>query len=189
MRFAVLLATCLYGQTPDAAFEPLAKAYEAVRKRDYETAKDLAYTYIKIGESELAREEFGEAMRLDPGDLHAAKEYAFLCYETKQRAQARRIFDRIRRSGDTVAEEAFQNIDRPLREGIARWKDAIAMGADQFSAHKRRTGIGRRSLRKSMEAAAGPAQRPGGPRPCVEIARTRRRCQRGASRSIARRRA
>jgi tetratricopeptide (TPR) repeat protein len=58
-----------------------------------------------------------------------------LCHETRQQAQARRIFDRIRKSGDSVAEEAFQNIDRPLRDGIDRWKKAIAMGADNFSAH------------------------------------------------------
>jgi cytochrome c-type biogenesis protein CcmH/NrfG len=34
-----------------------------------------------------------------------------------------------------TAERAFQNIDRPLAEGIARWTQAIQLGADNFSAH------------------------------------------------------
>src|SRR5262249_8124178 len=34
-----------------------------------------------------------------------------------------------------VAEQAFQNIDRPLAAGIERWKAAIAGGADNFGAH------------------------------------------------------
>jgi len=155
MRVAVLFVIChlAIAQAPDPAYEPLARAYEALRVRDYDTAiagflkgieiapgrpavrKDLAYTYLKVGENELAREQFREAMRLAPGDDQVALEYAFLCYETKEQAQARRIFDRIRKTGNAVAEQAFQNIDRPLTEGIARWKEAIARGADNFSAH------------------------------------------------------
>lgn len=34
--------------------------------------------------------------------------YAFLCYDTKEQVQARRIFDRIRQTGNPVAEQAFQ---------------------------------------------------------------------------------
>ena len=78
---------------------------------------DFAYTSLKVGETEAARDQFGEAMRLDPGDSHVALEYAFLCNETKKQAEARRIFDRIRKTGDPVsratAEQAFQNIDTP----------------------------------------------------------------------------
>src|SRR6202043_3081010 len=89
--------------------------------------KDLAYTLLKIGENEIARDQFAEAMRLDPADQHLALEFAFLCYETKQQAEARRIFNRIRKTGDATAEQAFQNIDRPLAEGIERWTKALAM--------------------------------------------------------------
>ena len=154
----VLLAGGLAAaQTPDPAYEPLNKAYEALRGRDYDEAvnlflkaieaapdrpaihKDLAYTYLKIGENTAARGQFREAMLLDPKDLHVALEYAFLCYETKEQAQARRVFDRVRQTGDAesraTAERAFQNIDRPLAEGIERWTKAIQMGADNFSAH------------------------------------------------------
>jgi Tfp pilus assembly protein PilF len=142
---------------PDPAYEPLNKAYEAVRGRAYGDAialflkaiqaapsrpairKDLAYTYLKIGENTAAREQFREAMLLDPKDLHVALEYAFLCNETKEQAQARRVFDRVRQSADpasrATAERAFQNIDRPLAEGIARWTKAIQLGGDNFSNH------------------------------------------------------
>jgi hypothetical protein len=43
------------------------------------------------------------------------------CNETKKPAEARRIFDRIRKPAMRflpVAEQAFHNIDRPLRDGI-----------------------------------------------------------------------
>ena len=155
MRGVVFLAVCglAFAQPPDPAYEPLTRAYEALRGRDYDTAiagfvkgikaaprrasihKDLAYTYLKIGENELARDQFAEAMEIDPNDSQVAMEYAFLCYETKERQQARRIFDRIRKTGDATAEQAFRNIDAPLAAGIERWKKAIEMGADNFSAH------------------------------------------------------
>lgn len=159
MRLCILLLACgLAGaQTPDPAYAPLNKAYEALRSRNYDDAiaeflkaieaapkrpairKDLAYAYLKIGENAAARDQFREAMLLDPKDLHVALEYAFLCYETKQQAQARRVFDRVRKADDpesrATAERAFQNIDRPLAEGIERWTKAIQLGADNFSAH------------------------------------------------------
>src|ERR1035437_3913312 len=68
------------------------RAYTALRARDYDVAvpaflaaiqaaparadirKDLAYTYLKIGEPVLARDQFREAMRLGPADTAAALE-------------------------------------------------------------------------------------------------------------------
>jgi Flp pilus assembly protein TadD len=155
MRGVVLLVACgvAVAQAPDPAYEPLTRAYEALGARDYDGAvanflkgvelapgrasirKDLGYTYLKIGENELARDQFREAMRLEPNDFPVAMEYAFLCYETKEQAQARRIFDRVRQTGNAVAEQAFHNIDDPLAAGISRWKEAIAKGADNFSVH------------------------------------------------------
>src|ERR1700748_519962 len=135
-----LLAARINAQTPDPANAPLTRAYDALRIKDYDTAvaafqhaitiaadrpgvhKDLAYTFLKIGENDAARDQFAEAMRLDPRDQHVAMEYAFLCYESKQQAEARRIFDRIRQTGNATAEQAFQNIDRPLAEGSDRWR-------------------------------------------------------------------
>ena len=154
----ILLAALAAAQTPDPAYAPLEKAYAALKAKDYDHAiaafqdavkiapdrpalrKDLAYTLLKIGENEAARDQFAEAMRLDPRDDHAALEYAFLCYETKQQAVARRIFDRIRKTGNKtaapIASDAFENIDRPLREGIARWTMALELSPDNFSAHE-----------------------------------------------------
>ena len=158
---ALLLCALATAQTPapssDPAYAPLSKAYEFLRTRDYDQAiaffekaiaaaptrpsirKDLAYTLLKVGETEAARDEFGEAMRLDQTDTHVALEYAFLCYETKKEAEARRIFDRIRKTGDPAsrltAEQAFQNIDTPLRTGIDRWSKALELNPGNFSAH------------------------------------------------------
>jgi Flp pilus assembly protein TadD len=145
-------------QSRDPAYQPLERAYQALRDKNYDQAvagfeqaialapgrasirKDLAYTLLKVGENEGARYQFGEAMRLDPADQHVALEYAFLCYETKQQALARRIFDRIRKTGDaasqSTAEQAFQNIDQPLAAGIARWQKAIELDPGNFSAHQ-----------------------------------------------------
>src|SRR5579871_5540339 len=147
MRLVLYLAAAAVAcaQTPD----PAERGYAALRARDYDAAiaaflaapdranirKDLAYTYLKVGESELARDQFHEAMRLDPADITAALEYAFLCYETNQQAEARRIFDRLRKTGNAIAEQAFHNIDDPLSAGIARWRKAIELGADNFSVH------------------------------------------------------
>ncbi len=135
----------------------LNQAYEALRVKDYEAAiarfeqalrqmpndarihKDLAYAYLKTGDTEAAREQFASAVRLEPGDHHTALEYAFLCYETGERAEARRIFDRVRKTGDAssraTAQQAFENVERPLREGIARWKRAVEADPNDFSAH------------------------------------------------------
>ena len=144
------------GQAPDPAYEPLNHAYEALRSRAYEGAisyfqkaidlapqraairKDLGYTLLKVGENELARDQFRRAMEIDPADTQVALEFAFLAYETRQQAEARRVFDRVRQTpgpSAATAERAFRNIDAPLAAGIERWKSAIAMGSDNFSAH------------------------------------------------------
>jgi Tfp pilus assembly protein PilF len=162
MRPLLLLVACAVsfaqpsGVPNDPASEPLNRAYAALQSRDYDTAvshflqaidlapqrapirKDLAYAYLKIGDNDLAREQFHQAMLLDPKDLPVAMEYAFLCFESHQEAQARRIFDRIRKSDSPsaqVAERAFHNIDDPLSAGVDRWQKAIALGANTFDAH------------------------------------------------------
>ena len=143
---------------PDPANAVLESAYAALRAGDYDSAaaffrealrvapgraavrKDLAYTYLKIGENEAARDEFAEAVKLAPDDEHAALEYAFLCHETKRTREARLVFDRLRQSPDAAiratAEQAFQNVDRPLAEGIERWSKVVAQSPDNFSAHR-----------------------------------------------------
>jgi Flp pilus assembly protein TadD len=158
IAFVLALSSALAAQSPDPAYLPLERAYQALRDKNYDQAvsgfhqaitlapdrasirKDLAYALLKVGENDLARDQFGEAMRLDPTDQHVALEYAFLCFETKQQALARRIFDRIRKadggSAQNTAEQAFQNIDQPLAAGIARWQKALEVEPGNFSAHR-----------------------------------------------------
>ncbi len=155
MRGAVVLAIVLAAGA--AAQDPAEQAYAALGARDYDAAiaafrvalerapertalrKDLAYTYLKVGENEAARDQFHEVMRLDPADHHAALEFAFLANETRQAVLARRVFDRVRKTGDEVsratAEQAFRNIDGPLAESLERWRRALEMSPDNFSAH------------------------------------------------------
>ncbi|MGD0580254.1 MAG: tetratricopeptide repeat protein [Bryobacteraceae bacterium] len=102
--------------------------------------KDYAYALLKTGEREQARDQFAEALRIDPNDEQSALEDGFLCYETKQPVQARRIFLRWKELGSqqtrATAAAAFESIDRPLREGIERWKAAVAAAPDQWTAHE-----------------------------------------------------
>lgn len=149
LRILLLLATSVWAQSAGD------QAYEALRAKDYDRAvaqfakavdeapsraplrKDFAYALLKVGETVNAREQFAEAMRLDPADDHVALEYAFLCYETPDLKQtARRVFDRLRAKGNATAIEAFENVDRPLREGIARWQAAVQQDPKNFSAHE-----------------------------------------------------
>jgi Tfp pilus assembly protein PilF len=157
----LIAAAALAQEQNDPAYEPLAQAFEALRAHDYDAAialfekaaalspdradihKNLAYTLLKAGDSEAAREQFGEAVRLQPADPHLALEYAFLCFEARdnapaRKAEARRIFARIRDSDDDIssatAAQAFQNVDAPLAAGIARWQQVLATSPPTFSA-------------------------------------------------------
>ena len=91
----------------DTAISPFGKAAGSAPGRT-DIRKNLAYTLLKTGDSDAAREQFGEAMRLDPADFSCRPEYAFLCFEATdnapaRKAEARRIFARIRDTGDAEA--------------------------------------------------------------------------------------
>jgi len=108
---------------------------------DHQVArKDLGYALVRLGEPELARDQFREAMRRDPKDWIAALEYAFLCFETKQRAIARRVFDRVRREADgepqKTAEDAFRRVDQALADAIEQWRQALAKNPNAYSVHE-----------------------------------------------------
>ena len=137
-------------------------AYQALATRDYDRAiasfraalgrtpgnaaahKDLAYTLLKAGENEAARDEFEAALKLNGKDETAALEFAFLAYETGKPAEARRTFYRLRLSANKAtrdtAETAYRNIDKPLAEGIQRWTEALRRSPEPnslplYSAH------------------------------------------------------
>jgi len=161
-RSFLLVGICVsaLAQTPGEA--ELNAAYQALNAKDYDRAislfekglqaqpqnakahKDLAYTLLKTGENAEARDEFERALQLDAKDETAALEFAFLAYETKKPIEARRMFDKLRHSANAntraTAEQAFQNIDKPLADGIARWQEALRREPDPnalttFSAH------------------------------------------------------
>src|SRR5574341_373177 len=91
--------------------------------------KELGYAYLKVGETQSAREVFEQVLILEPQDFQAALELAFLCHETGQEARALELLHRVRRSGDTesrkTAEEAFARVDGALRKAIERWAAAV----------------------------------------------------------------
>jgi len=147
----------LFGLVTTAAYAqrgPADEAYQALKTNDYDHAtayfqeaiaaspdrvewrKDLGYALLKAGETEAAREQFAEALRLNPADDRVALEYAYLCYETNQPATARREFEHLKNAGNAEGARAFENVDRPLREGIARWQQAIEVDPKNFSAHE-----------------------------------------------------
>lgn len=161
LLFIFVFATLVGGQPPPGQ-DQLTKAYNALQKKDYDVAidyfhqgialqpanaglhKDLAYTLLKTGDNPAARDEFATALKLNPQDESAALEFAFLAFETKEPIEARRMFDKLRKTGTPstrqTAEQAFQNIDQPLEMGIARWSQAIAQSPkpndlSMFSAH------------------------------------------------------
>jgi len=162
-KAALVFALCLLGSSARAATDPvydlLDRGYSLLKQKDYAAAiasfekaaalapqridirKDLAYTLLRIGENERARDQFAAAMRIDPADSHVAKEFAFLAFETGRQREARLVFDHVRKTGDTTAETAFQNIDRPLGEGIARWSEALEREPGNFSAHVELAGL------------------------------------------------
>jgi len=163
--FAAALAMLARPAVPasdESAQQDLDTAYKALGQKNYDSAvgffrkalarqsgnasthKDLAYTLLKTGDNAEARDEFEAALHLNEHDEKAALEYAFLAYETQKPIEARRMFDRLRKQGSTAtratAEQAFQNIDRPLAEGIARWQQALVRFTNPndistFSAH------------------------------------------------------
>lgn len=160
LGFVLLLAAPIWGQSGGRS--ELERAYKELSGKDYDAAiedfrlalkadpanaaahKDLAYTLLKTGDNAEARDEFAAAMELNRHDDAAALEFAFLAYETGEAIEARRTFDRLRKQGTgatrATAEQAFQNIDKPLADGIARWKEALSRSAhpndlSMFSAH------------------------------------------------------
>jgi Tfp pilus assembly protein PilF len=100
-----------------AQASPLDTAYTELRAKRYDAAismfqkglaedptavparKDLAYTLLKTGDTDAAREQFRLALEHAPFDHHLALEYAFLCFEAKERRIARPIFQRVAKEG------------------------------------------------------------------------------------------
>ena len=176
MRIVRSLVTLVAFAATVCAQDAAGRAYEALKSNDYAAAlqafseavaaqperaslrKDFAYALLRAGEREKARDQFAEALRLDPKDDRTALEYAFLCYETHLQVEARRVFNRLRSHGAleetrTTAAAAFENIDRPLREGIETWKRNVSAAPGQWSAHEELARLAEQ--RDELDLAAG----------------------------------
>ncbi len=108
----------------DPVWVALDAAYRALREEDLDAAiagferasalapqrtdirKDLAYTYLRTGENELARRQFERVTEIDPADWRSQLELAFLDYDagtTPFKAAARELFVRVARDGDEAS--------------------------------------------------------------------------------------
>lgn len=152
-RIVLLLSIAVKLVAADSATD----AYKALQWKEYDRAvaafrravemepnraelrKELAYTLLKMGETEEARDVFAEIIKLVPTDWHSTLEYGYLCHETRLVAEARRAFDRVRKLGDIdskkTADQAYGNIDLPLQQAIQRWTEALRQNPHDFSAH------------------------------------------------------
>ena len=98
----------------------------------------IAYTLLKTGDDAEARDEFEAAMKLNPKDETAALEFAFLKL-SRPRSRFRRdaCLTALRKSANAqtraTAEQAFQNIDQPLADGIARWNRLCNAATSQMT--------------------------------------------------------
>jgi tetratricopeptide (TPR) repeat protein len=128
-----LLKARNYGEAV-SAFETALQAHP----QNASLRKDYAYTLLKIGDTEAARNQFAQLEKTNPDDFPAVLEYAFLCHETGQTARAHQLFDRLRNIPQVkdAAGQAFERIDRPLAEGIARWRRSVEQTPNNFSSHQ-----------------------------------------------------
>ena len=136
----------------------LNRAYESMRAKDYQGAihhlreaveaapartairKELAYVYLKIGETEWGREVFKQVVALDRSDERAALELSFLDHETGRRAAALGRFRALRGSRDEAvrreAEAAVERVEAELEDAIARWSAAAAQNSRNESVQR-----------------------------------------------------
>src|SRR5262249_28326817 len=110
------------------AMDQLLLAVESA-PRSAAVRKELGYAYLRVGETQSAREVFEQALSLEPQDFGVALELAFLSHETGKEARALELFDLVRRSGDSesqnAAEEAFGRVGGGLRGGIGGWSAGV----------------------------------------------------------------
>lgn len=149
-------------EQPDPAYPFLEAAYEALRNEDLDKAvegflkgielspqridirKDVAYTYLRMGEYELARRQFERVAQLDARDFTTVLELAFLDYDagtTALKAEARRLFVRVAAEGNAdqqrTARSALEFIDAQTAISMAPFVAAVRINpADIFSQYR-----------------------------------------------------
>ena len=141
----------------------LAAAYQAMGRKNYESAishfqaaakeaprrssilKELGYAYLKIGETEWARDVFEQAYVLEPADHRAGLELAYLWFETGQRALALELFRNLRQADDADvsrgALDTTRRIENELSGEIARSAESVKTTPANWSAHQELAGL------------------------------------------------
>ena len=164
---AVRRGSGVLGARADEAATPvqaaLSAAYAAMGRKDYEAAidyfqtaareeprrvsirKELGYAYLKIGETEWARDVFEQAYVLEPGDDRGGLELAYLRFETGQRALALELFRKLRQADDrdvrASAAETARRVEAELSREIARWEEGVGADPGNWSAHQELAGL------------------------------------------------
>lgn len=162
--------------TSSEAYRLLDAAYTALREEDLDRAvenfekaiplqpertdirKDLAYTYLRIGENELGRRQFEKVVELDAKDYRSQLELAFLDYDTGLtglKAKARELFVAVARDGDAEAQStargAVSFIDASTAIAIAPFIRAVQLNPGDFFSQFRLAAL--REERNEYEAA------------------------------------
>lgn len=145
--------------TSSEAYRLLDAAYIALREEDLDRAvenfekaiplqpertdirKDLAYTYLRIGENELGRRQFEKVGELDAKDYRSQLELAFLDYDTGLtglKAKARELFVAVARDGDAelqaTARGAVSFIDAETTTRMAPFLRAVEIDPNDANA-------------------------------------------------------
>lgn len=132
----------------DAVTSVLNNAYQDLRRKEYDAAiakfrrvlemdprraelhREIAYTYMKMGETEQAIEAFEAYEHARPGDPRNQLDLAYLYHQTKKEQQALELFRRVSRSKDVKlaaqARQAYEGIETQMVAEIARWSQAVA---------------------------------------------------------------
>lgn len=161
MGTLLVLAVSLWAQAPnispgDPAYPFLERGYRALKAHELEDAveafrqaaqaapgrvqihKELAYTYIKMGEPQKAVHELETIQRLAPGDHENALSLAFLYSETRREDRALDLLRLAAQSPnpDTrhTARETLAGMRRDLETQIRRWEHAVKLDPGNASA-------------------------------------------------------
>ena len=134
-RVVLLLAlsSLSAAQQQDPAYDPLEKAYQAIRLAEYSEAvghlkqaaeiaprrasirKQLGYAYLKLNDVEAARRMFEEPLSLDPSDHHAALQLGFIYQKAGETTQAIALFREVRAKAEGEVKRTARQVLQNLR--------------------------------------------------------------------------
>ena len=134
-RVVLLLAlsSLSAAQQQDPAYDPLEKAYQAIRLAEYSEAvghlkqaaeiaprrasirKQLGYAYLKLNDVEAARRMFEETLSLDPSDHHAALQLGFIYHKAGETTQAIALFREVRAKAEGEVKRTARQVLQNLR--------------------------------------------------------------------------